>query len=101
MKLPYNLSLQSLSYHHQNTHEFSDLPYGWGTMYSWFDSTHNTIEGLVDINNIPSNNDFWKNEVESCKAVLELAIQAGNTKEIEAAFESYHTATLRLEKEHE
>lgn len=96
MKIP----SMPVPYTYIHTHELPEnAPHGWGTAFSHFTRKYNDLPGMVEENEIPSNLQFWTDEVERCKIQVEYAVKKGNNKAIDRAFDQLTVAISRLNKE--
>jgi hypothetical protein len=94
------MKLPNMPYVCIHTHEFPEnAPHGWGTAYKHFTRKYEDIPGMLDEKDIPSNLQFWTDEVEKCRIALDVAIKSENNKKINKALGEYLTAKNRLEKE--
>jgi hypothetical protein len=94
------MKLPNMPYVCIHTHEFPEnTPHGWGTAYSQFVRKYEDIPGQLDEKDIPSNVQFWTNEVEKWKFAMEAAIATGNSVRVDKAFEQYTLCKRRLDKE--
>lgn len=89
-----------LHYKFHHCHEFPEnSPHGWGTAFMHFTRKWNDIPGQVAVSDIPSQKTFWTLELEKCEAMLQLAIDSKNPKEMDRWFESLRVVQLRFEQE--
>lgn len=97
---PTNIIQFPVKHSYIHTHQLpEDAPHGWGTAYKHFVRKYADIPGQLDSAEIPTQKEFWTNEVEQCKKNLDSAVTRGNDKEIDRLFDQLFIAESRFNKE--
>lgn len=77
----------------------NNVPYGWGIAYKHFSTNYHNLPGQKDVNDLPSNVEFWNTEIQRLESELNAAIKDKNTNKMEKIFDMLSVAKTRLSKE--